>query len=554
MTGIFQRLFGKSALPEATIQPAQSQRFEIKEYGHSLVSIPALDFFGHHALSPNGQFRLIWSDRDPTGTIGGHRYEGHGTWALLADDKVVAKGRLERPQDGKVADDGTFILHDWLFGDRLIGHFIAYRADGHILLKKELSANLMINGLSNDGKFAICQTANAPGSPDSCRYILFDLGQAQEITRWEPEAGWADGFEFDALNRRVYLVQKGDERVGYNFDGTMVNREGWQQRRIAAGDLNVIRTVLESVSGDPDAELRRLIVAGLDHAAHSEDVRQQARALRFLGELHEQSGEVDEAIKAYDNALMLDPQVGVSRRVEKLRKASLPKQSKPSAKKLGRFEQQAQRLGIEHELALLEQGATKEWRLKPTDPWMSVEEAALEHYSAEGWTGAAAEGGLMLTLIKAASFAALQPRNANTFVEALYTQNVAFDEDSFNMDQLIETAVRATRMQIERNWEVIAATAGKTPAYYPRVCLNHVTGLHEALGSQRLGAIARLFAQAPYDLRAGWPDLTLWRDGEIRFVEVKAPGDSMHASQARLISTILVPLGFRVGIAEVRPI
>jgi hypothetical protein len=80
-----------------------------------------------------------------------------------------------------------------------------------------------------------------------------------------------------------------------------------------------------------------------------------------------------------------------------------------------------------------------------------------------------------------------------------------------------------------------------------------VLGLFGCLGTKRLREIAERFAQAPYDLRAGWPDLTLWREGEIRFVEVKAPGDSMHASQARLISKILVPLGFRTGLAEIRP-
>jgi len=38
----------------------------------------------------------------------------------------------------------------------------------------------------------------------------------------------------------------------------------------------------------------------------------------------------------------------------------------------------------------------------------------------------------------------------------------------------------------------------------------------------------------------------------VRFVEVKAPTDSFHATQARLISKLLVPLGFDVGLAEVR--
>ena len=89
---------------------------------------------------------------------------------------------------------------------------------------------------------------------------------------------------------------------------------------------------------------------------------------------------------------------------------------------------------------------------------------------------------------------------------------------------------------------------------YPNVREHHVTGLFDALGPDRLAEIAAVFATTPYDLRAGWPDPTLWQGGKVKFVEVKGPSDSFHASQARLISKLLLPLGFDVGLAEVRKI
>jgi len=200
----------------------------------------------------------------------------------------------------------------------------------------------------------------------------------------------------------------------------------------------------------------------------------------------------------------------------------------------------------------LEAGEKNNWRFQASDAWSSVEEAALAHYEQAGWTGAATEGGLMLTLLKAASFTKLDSRNADTFIEALYAQNVSFDEDRFATNQLIETVARATQGQLERNWKVISATAEVSPAFYPAVRLNHVIGLFEHLGSDRLTQIAQLFAKAPYDLRSGWPDLTLWKHNQVRFIEVKSPGDSMHASQSRLISTILLPLEFRATLSEIR--
>jgi len=438
-----------------------------------------------------------------------------------------------------------------MFGDGLNGRLCAFRADGQKLLEREFSANLGPSGISGDGRFAICQTLHAPGSPDSNRHFLFDLEVGQEIASWMQETGWTNSYEIDSANRSVVLVGQDEERVGYGFDGEMLDREGWQRGRIAIGDIDVIRSVAGSLDQNPSPDLRAALFAGLDVALASGEGWRQARALRIRGEMHEQAGELEAAIDAYDRALSIDPQVGVARKLAKLQQPKSRKGAKPSITKSSRFEKQAQRFGIEHEVVQLD-GGGKDWRFHRSDAYKPVELATLDHYQAEGWHGCAAEGGLILTLIKAASFKVLPVRHADTFIEALYAKNVAFPEDRFEHSELLAAIEQASPEQIERNWAVIAASAGDTPRFYPQVQRDHVVGLFNCLGGSGLRPIAELFAEASYDLRAGWPDLTLWRDDEVRFVEVKAPGDSMHASQARLISTVLVPLGLRVGLAEVR--
>jgi len=552
MTGFFERLFGKRE-PDREGQGARSQaKLDIDEFGHGLVSISALDFIGHQAKSPNGRYRLIWADRSPDGLRGGNRETGHGCWSLLLDDRIVSSGNLERPQEGKVADNGTFILHDWMFGEGLHGRFMAYDSRGELLVAQQYTANLTSNSVATDGRYAICQTANAPGSADSCRYMLFDLGAGREIARWEVETGWAEGYEWDCDAGRVFICMKEGERVAYDFKGAMVDRKGWQLRRIAAGDLSVIKDIMSSQEPLGD-DMRKDLKGGLARAAREGEIWSQARAFRLLGELHESEGEPEKAIKAYDDALLIDPKVGVARRVEKLRKATGQQPTRSVRGRRSRFEKQTDRLGIGHEVIMLEKGEGKDWKLKAAGKWSSVESAALEHYRERGWSGAASEGGLILTLIKAASFRRLDPRHADTFIEALYAQNVAFAQDKFDREELVASVSRATRSQIEANWKIIAASAGHSPAYYPNVRADHVFGLFKALGSDRLAEIAAAFATAPYDLRSGWPDLTMWKDSTVRFVEVKAPSDSFHASQARLISNLLLPLGFDVGLAEVRP-
>jgi len=262
------------------------------------------------------------------------------------------------PQDGHVADNGTFILSDWMFGDGLNGRLGAFRADGQKLLEREFSANLGSSGISSDGRFAVRQTLHAPGSPDSDRHFLFDLEVGQEIASWMQETGWTNSYEIDSTNRSVVLVGQDEERVGYGFDGEMLDREGWQRARIAIGDIEVIRSVAGSLDQNPSPDLRAALFAGLDVALASGEGWRQARALRVRGEMHEQAGELEAAIDAYDRALSIDPQVGVARKLAKLQQSKSPKGAKPSIVKSSRFEKQAERFGIEHEVVHLD-GAGK---------------------------------------------------------------------------------------------------------------------------------------------------------------------------------------------------
>ncbi|MBN8552077.1 MAG: VRR-NUC domain-containing protein [Caulobacterales bacterium] len=182
----------------------------------------------------------------------------------------------------------------------------------------------------------------------------------------------------------------------------------------------------------------------------------------------------------------------------------------------------------------------KRWRATSAHDETSLERAALVCYEADGWLGDHGEGGLILTLIKAASIRRLPESYASAFVEGLYYHPTA--EGLPTPSEMLANIKSVTTEDIGRTYSVVAMRIG-APEYYPSVTLDKVLGLFSILGAQRLEAIAALFAQAPYDLRAGWPDLTLWRANQIVFREVKGPGDRVHASQRRLIQTILKPLG-----------
>jgi hypothetical protein len=219
----------------------------------------------------------------------------------------------------------------------------------------------------------------------------------------------------------------------------------------------------------------------------------------------------------------------------------------------------------------LEKGALpKQWRLPSATAFLPVERAALAHFEREGWRGYWGEGGLILNLIKAMSFPIISLRHRCICTEALYAQNVAFQEDRFDVEVMLSQVAKATPAQIASNYKRMVSreahsekgtvTSGVTWTsvstqsmldHFPHLELWMFLELHAALGNKLLRHIAGVFATDPYTLRGGWPDLTIWKSDQVRFVEVKAPGDKRQPRQRVLFDMILKPLSLDVVIANV---
>jgi hypothetical protein len=214
----------------------------------------------------------------------------------------------------------------------------------------------------------------------------------------------------------------------------------------------------------------------------------------------------------------------------------------------------------------LETDGPKRWRPVRETDWSRVEYAAFRFFQAEGCQGYSQEGGLMLSLIKAASFPLLPAGMHSHFIEALYY--LASEEyltspeyqppppsleNPFDAEAMAANILESDEDRIRHNFAVMTAPGSSTLSFFPTLTLEGLLGLYRVLGNERLHAIAALFAQNPYRLRKGWPDLTLWRETEIIFREIKAPGDELRASQQYLIETILLPLNFTVELVNVVP-
>jgi hypothetical protein len=301
------------AAAEPVAVPAQADRISMTHYGDRIVSVPSIDFTGQFTQSPNKCFTLLWQDRmfinDTPRT---------GRYVLIDDGRAVLDARMARPQDGKVADNGTFVLNDWGTNDSLSGTFHAFAADGREIVSRSFSANLLNNGLSSDGRLAVSQTCNAPGSPDSSVLCAFDLEQGREIACWQPESGWADDYEFPGGDR-VRMIRRTGIPVDYTLDGDFLDRHKWYADEVARGNYFVIKDALkagEEVTGLGIDALRE----GAKASIADPDGRWEADSLRLLGEIEEQAGDDPAALEAFRRALAINPRIGVAKRAAALAK------------------------------------------------------------------------------------------------------------------------------------------------------------------------------------------------------------------------------------------
>lgn len=326
MSWLRRLLGGDPVRPEAAVlkplaapiplEPAGPTRVNVSSHGGRIVSIPEIDFVGQRAKSPNRRYTLLWRDRYwLDGDVVGGRY------LLIDGDAVVVDGEMERPQDGKVADDGTFILNDWGDSQALSGTFNAFRSDGSEIVTRPYSANLLNNGLARDGRLAACQTCNAPGSPDSSILSVFDLEHGAEVASWVPESGWARGYEFEG-GERVRMLRGDRPPLDYSLTGEFLDRRLWLEDEVRRGTLYVIRKALaEGEAAGLSAEDLR---AGVRRALADGDERFEAEAWRLLGEIEESAGDSGAALEAYERALAVNPKIGVAKRAAALRKAVRP--------------------------------------------------------------------------------------------------------------------------------------------------------------------------------------------------------------------------------------
>ncbi|MHC4533483.1 MAG: tetratricopeptide repeat protein [Planctomycetota bacterium] len=308
---------------EVVLTPGEPSSTKDVERSDDWLRIKSIDFFGQFSTSPNGRYTLGWREGTPASEPDGTLKRTQGSYVLLDGDEIMLQGKMQRPNDGKVANNGTFILNDWMLHTKTNGTFYAFDVQGNILIKHLFQANLFNNGLSPDGKYAICQTANTLN--------FFDLSTGEHLWQKKPAGYLADSYEFDLEKELIYAVDKNLGKFAYSFSGEFLDTKQQYTARIenairqSDGSSLAFRArehfqnLGEKIDTDTAKEilslLEKALQLGLDGYANEE-----AMVYRTVGEVHEALDEKLKAIESYEKALELNPKVGVKRRLNALKK------------------------------------------------------------------------------------------------------------------------------------------------------------------------------------------------------------------------------------------
>lgn len=185
-------------------------------------------------------------------------------------------------------------------------------------------------------------------------------------------------------------------------------------------------------------------------------------------------------------------------------------------------------------------------------PHKRPEDAALAHLRSNGWEGLACEGTAVLMLMKAACLDHLA--RINTFGSRADACMRFFEAQCIihrdNAPEIVRDIEQATEAVVRTNLAEIVAQ----PDYltiYPMMDADALIGVWHAITPSGLATFARRIFDDP-SFRAGWPDVTIAREGNVRFVEVKTT-DKLHASQRDVILGILQPSGADVRVIQIKP-
>lgn len=174
-------------------------------------------FYGRYYESPNASFLLAYQDGHATLVSCNERWID-GIILLIKGNQLLWSRKMERPNDGQVANNGVVIVNDWLrIKGALGGKSYVLNQNGEILFEKVFDSNLASCAISSEGDYAAVSTA----FPDNCIYLV-DIKNGS--LRWHVKnkaSKVAIGLAFSKDNTIDILTGKNQMGKTYDYSLTL---------------------------------------------------------------------------------------------------------------------------------------------------------------------------------------------------------------------------------------------------------------------------------------------------------------------------------------------
>ncbi|KZX17193.1 hypothetical protein [Methanobrevibacter filiformis] len=206
------------------------------EIGKEFIKINKLNYFGFYNISENKKYIVSWLDCSEDRHKCGRRNGGKGTYILCEDESVILKGKIERPNEGKVGNNGNFIFEDWLFNKDGINETgsicYGFNKNGRTILKHYLNSNIRESAISDDGNFAIFQTGYNESSLDGNKLYFFDLKENNLLWDISIKNMWPEGYIIKEHERIIYLDHGNGYKYKFDFDGNFLDEKIWDREKL----------------------------------------------------------------------------------------------------------------------------------------------------------------------------------------------------------------------------------------------------------------------------------------------------------------------------------
>lgn len=283
------------------------------------ITLDGLRIYCQYTKSDNGKFILAFCDSDPYDNIAGHRTDGKGFYFLINTSVLTVIGQIERPNDGKVADNGFFILNDWLFTDSLKSVAYCFDENGKCIIQKNLNANLLKNSISKSGSFGLFQTVNSDNA-DGNTLFFYNLNEQKLLWHKVCDFAWPISYSILENERKINLHYKDIGTFSLDWNGNIIEKQEYKLKY--ASSLNGNRLVYEVIKlfGELNPNCNDILITLLEKGIKDSDTspNTKAKGYKYLGYLLEKENP-KKAFSYYEKALEFNSKIGLNRKLESLK-------------------------------------------------------------------------------------------------------------------------------------------------------------------------------------------------------------------------------------------